>query len=270
VRDKDKDKAEAPASSEQKVEVPKGVLNGSGLAPIISELKEKKRLELTSGEKIIYYVYNSANLLKDQTSSCILLTNRRVVKLEDSKVVSTMELIDLKKVEYAKNSMLRYDNLTLTPTRGKVVHFGIWKKEAGAFFAGLLTKVAQANEEESGDAKARSPDSKRGAAAKEALQKEIDAVVGADKDKGKEIARIMRTDDSKLSPAELKLKEDLKQEDDQLDILIGLMGQLEQQGIDIGKELDHQDKLLDHIGEGVDRGIGRVQKATGRAAQLAK
>jgi hypothetical protein len=165
--------------------------------------------------------------------------------------------------------MIRYDNLTLTPTRGKVVHFGIWKKEAAAFIAGMLTKVAQANEEEGSDSKSRSPDSKR-AAAKEALQKEIDAVVGADKDKGKEIARIMRTEDSKLSPAELKLKEDLKQEDEQLDVLIGLMSQLEQQGIDIGKELDHQDKLLDHIGVGVDKGIGRVQKATGRAAELAK
>jgi hypothetical protein len=99
---REKDKAEAPPPSEQKVEVPKGVLSGSGLAPIISELKEKKRLELSSGEKLIYYVYNSANLLKDQTSACILLTNRRLVKLEDAKVVSNMELIDLKKVEHAK------------------------------------------------------------------------------------------------------------------------------------------------------------------------
>jgi hypothetical protein len=247
--------------------IPDAITFGDRLAPVIAELQQKKRLEFTQGEKLIYYSYNCASLFKDHTSNCLLLTNRRFIKFSEAKIVASMELVDIRKVQSIPGSgMFRFGHLILSPVpqRGRSIQVGVWKRDAMEFFYKMLTRIAEANKEES-----RAPP--KLVSAKQALEREIDSVLGANPEKGREIRRIMRSSDEELTPSERKLKGELQQEDEQLDRLIESLDRIEELGTDITKELTHQEKLLEHISDKqLNKHVSRVKQSSHRAQELAR
>lgn len=82
--------------------------------------------------------------------NCVLITNRRFIKIENRKVSSDVMLSDVASVSCVRNGMLRWDHAVVTKKVTKeVIYYGIWGLEACRFFVdAVLSSVNELVENE--------------------------------------------------------------------------------------------------------------------------
>jgi len=205
----------------------------------------------------------------DVTANCILVTNRRLVKIEKGRELETVDLIDVAKAEHGETQPGRYEKLVVGTLDGKTVVFGIWSKEVTMFLASALSKIAQGNTHklppELLQAKKERASHK---ATREDKRSERDVDVKSD---GKSVTitgkdGVTRT----MTEAEAEVLRQRKGEDEQLDILIGLLDTAHAQALDINSQLKYQDKLLDHLDEQVGTTTERLKKNSRKVDKIIK
>jgi len=82
----------------------------------------------------------------DQTAMCILVTNRRLVKLEGGVEVCSHEYLDIAQVDREDGTPGRFEKLVFTLRNGERAVVGIWSKEVTVFLEKCLKKISQGNE----------------------------------------------------------------------------------------------------------------------------
>jgi len=131
--------------------VPKALVSDEGeLAKLLKTAEDKKRFVRRPEEKLIYFYFNSANLKLlslDVTANCILVTNRRIVKLEKGTEICSHDFIDIALVEREESpSTGRFEKLILTLRDGSREVVGIWNREVTTFLEKCLRKISQGND----------------------------------------------------------------------------------------------------------------------------
>jgi len=237
--------------------VPKALVQDEGeLQKLVKTLEEKKRFAKKPGEKLIYFYYNSANLKLlslDSTATCILVTNRRLIKIERGEEICSHDFIDLALVQMEEAAPGRFEKLILTLRNGSRAVVGVWSREVTLFLQKCLRKIAAGNDidlslvktkqsehDEKIVVKRTKPDSTR-----DSHIEKLTKLAG-----GRELTK----DEQEFIKKEAAKRE---REDEKLDILNGVLDDVLQSSNSIKKELGYQEKILDHldtrVGETTDR-----------------
>jgi len=107
---------------EEKLNVPQGVrsnalLTDKGILKNLSEKIKRGDVQWNSNEVLLFHHCLSACpmwTIADETNFCVLLTNKRLLLLEDGKVLTDVNLCNVKSVRHMPNSgVLRYDCLAV-------------------------------------------------------------------------------------------------------------------------------------------------------------
>jgi hypothetical protein len=246
--------------------VPKALVQDEGeLAKLVKQLEEKKRWIRKPDEKLIYFYFNSASLKllsMDTTANCILVSNRRIVKLEKGAEICSHDFIDIAIVDREDAAPGRYEKLIFTLRGGSRAVVGIWNKEVTCFFEKCLRKISEGN-----DINLELVKQKKGSDSKQAVQvkssrgqtnhvEHLTKLAGDRPLTGSEEAYIQRE----------AAKRD--KQDKQLDVLNDILDDVLEKGKSIKSELEYQDKILDHLDTRVTDTTGRIQASNKKIDNL--
>eukprot|EP00457_Paulinella_chromatophora_P006119 gb/GEZN01006137.1/.p1 GENE.gb/GEZN01006137.1/~~gb/GEZN01006137.1/.p1 ORF type:complete len:411 (-),score=71.63 gb/GEZN01006137.1/:177-1409(-) len=235
------------------------------------KLETERKITFQTGEELLYFYYNSPRPRLDQTMVCISLTNLRLLRIDDGILRVDVPLSEVREVVKVKAATpFSYETLDLKLKDGFVQSVSIWHSEVANFLEHVISQVALANQDEENKYKTKKAEilaRNRQKTADQSLQshkeeiKEIQA-------KKTELMRIKNTENSKLSPEERQIKEQLMSEDSQLDTLNALLEETLAQAEDVEAELQLQKEMMGHIGTQIDQTNDRLGKAGGRADKI--
>ena len=119
---------------------------------ILERLQSIVRLELLEQE-VVEYVYCNMSALSifitgDETEDCVVLTNKRLIRIQDSRVILEILLKDMKKVEHIRKGRFRWDQIRCTLNSKKKKKIGIWSEAAASFFCSIIREDTMTPAEE--------------------------------------------------------------------------------------------------------------------------
>jgi len=248
--------------------VPRALVQDEGeLSRLVKTLEDKKRFGRKKEEKLLYFYYNSASpklLSLDVTSSCILITNRRIVKLENGAEVCSHDYIDIAIVEREDATPGRFEKLVFTLRDGSRAVVGIWNKEVTVFLEKCLKKIADGNDINLELVRPkRSPESKTPRTssgtvpARDSRHFEHLTKLAGDRPLSVEEQAYIKREAAKRD-----------QQDKNLDTLTGMLDEILEKGKVINKELQYQDKFLDHLDGRVTDTTDRIHNSTKKIDKL--
>jgi len=235
------------------------------LEKLVKSLEEKKRFTRKSEEKLLYFYHNSANLKlfsMDQTAMCILVTNRRLVKLEGGVEVCSHEYLDIAQVDREDATPGRFEKLVFTLRNGERAVVGIWSKEVTVFLEKCLKKISQGNKinldlvktkSSKGEIKVTPRKSDRQFDHSEYLRQKAGRELTSEEEAYIEREATKRT-----------------KQDKHLDILNGILDEVLAKGQNIKSELDYQDKILNHLDTRLDSTNDRIKNSNKKIDKLLK
>ena len=100
-----------------------------------------RAMSFSLGEKPLYHYVNTSNPVagSHNTKTCIILTNRRFMKLEKGQQRCVELLSNITRAERGRApGLLRYDRLNLILKDGTAKSCGIWGQDCCEFFARII------------------------------------------------------------------------------------------------------------------------------------
>lgn len=124
------------------LDIPAAINSGADLFEnkIMYKLDKKGRLHLDDDEALLYH-YSNEKLDRDPTTNCIVLTNKRIVKIHKGATESEAWLADIAEVVHVENSSIRWDKIQLLTRDGKAVSIGVFSSKATAFFVHVVDQI---------------------------------------------------------------------------------------------------------------------------------
>jgi len=125
------------------LKLPPGVFNGKTLHKVTQNLMAKGGMQFFAGEAGLYVSHNikSWNAMGAIWKDCLLLTNQRIIKVEDRKIKNTHMLGNMAAARRLKLGIFKWDKIEITLLNGHKATVGVADDGVCQFFTKQLQGI---------------------------------------------------------------------------------------------------------------------------------
>lgn len=292
---KEEVKSPDEVDSERLCEIPSTVIRDQKR---LKELESKIDLKapLHNGEKLIYFFHNSTKpFVRDTTNHCLVVTNTRLLVIEHGALTAEINMSDVQNVNYKQQWLaVRYEKLDVTVKEKEApVEVYVWGYEVATWLGVRLSLMAEANCDPNAKlwsekkmvtntaSRATERRHRRDRSAEKLGTRTTDVTPTAGKhlfeytDEGKMVNIGGKTVpwltlDDETQEILIQYQKDSEKEDVVLGEISNVLDNLLQQSVDIGAELNKQNKITGHIEERTDFATNRLKRANKKVDKILK